>query len=114
MTPLAYSRTAFKALAALPPQEQAAVRKAADTLRLPGASVASMRALPGGLARDLAQVAVEGMGRLVCRIQPDRIDVLAIIRQDHALPPQATADSPAFLSPQTTPGRAHTNGSAPA
>lgn len=98
MTPLHYTRSAFKALAALPRHGQAAVRAAAETLRLPGASVASMRALPGGLAHDLAQVAVEGVGRLVCRIREDRIDILAIVPRDHALPPSARTERPAFLS----------------
>lgn len=89
MTPLYYSRAAFRALAALPHSAQTAVRAMADMLRMPERSLAPIRALPGGLERDLAQVAVEGVGRLVCRITQERIDVLAIVGRDHALPPSA-------------------------
>jgi len=89
VTPLYYSRAAFRALAALPHSAQNAVRAMADMLRMPERSLAPIRALPGGLERDLAQVAVEGVGRLVCRITQDRIDVLAIVVRDHALPPSA-------------------------
>ena len=90
MTPLYYSRAAFRELAALPHSAQAAVRAMADALQAPSRHMAPIRALPGGLERDLAQVAVEGVGRLVCRITQDRIDVLAIVGRDHSLPPSAT------------------------
>ncbi|MGD1933824.1 MAG: hypothetical protein ACFB0Z_04825 [Candidatus Phaeomarinobacter sp.] len=90
MTPLYYSRAAFRALAALPQPARRSVRAMADTLQAPSRHLAPIRALPGGLERDLAQVAVEGVGRLVCRITQDRIDVLAIVERDHSLPPSAT------------------------
>ena len=90
MTPLYYSRAAFRALAVLPQSARTAVRTMADTLQAPNRHLAPIRALPGGLERDLAQVAVEGVGRLVCRITADRIDVLAIVERNHSLPPSAT------------------------
>lgn len=89
VTPLYYSRAAFKALAALPQSAQGAVRSVADALQSPARRQASIRALPGGLEQDLAQVAVEGVGRLVCRITQDRIDVLAVVVRNHSLPPSA-------------------------
>ena len=89
MTPLFYSRQAFRALAALPRQAQATVRQMAESLQKPGETSAPVRALPGGLEHNLAQVAVEGVGRLVCRVDATRIDILAIVPRDHALPPSA-------------------------
>lgn len=89
VTPLFYSRAAFRALAALPQPAQSAVRSVADALQSPTRHLASIRALPGGLDKDLAQVAVQGVGRLVCRITQERIDVLAVVAHDHSLPPSA-------------------------
>jgi len=93
LTPLYYSRAAFRTLAALPKAQQAAVRRCADALGVSTDRSAVIRALPGGLDRDLAQVAVEGVGRLVCRISELRIDVLAIMAHDHSLPPSARRDA---------------------
>lgn len=93
MTPLFYSRTAFKALAGLSGEAQAMVRETVDKLRMPTANAVAIRALPGGLEHDLAQVAVEGVGRLVCRISANRIDVLAIAQRNHGLPPAAKKQS---------------------
>lgn len=89
LTPLFYSRRAYRALAALPKPAQALVRDAALALTDQGDASASLRALPGGMEHNLVQVAVEGVGRLVCRITAERIDVLMIVRRNHALPTSA-------------------------
>jgi len=79
LTPLFYSRSACRALAALPGQTRRNVRAVAESLQMPGPGAVRIRVLPGGFHQRLVQVSVDGASRLVCRLSDERIDVLAII-----------------------------------
>lgn len=79
MQDILYTRAAFRQLASLSAADRARVTRVAQALGGPDSEASvTLRPLPGGIAHGLAQAAIEGLGRMVCKIEGGRVAILDI------------------------------------